>query len=430
MLFIGFFLISPTLSLNHKGLLLASPMLVSHGFMMALLSFFLSFLKFSSEALNLTSASRSVLMPVSVRVNLETFWTWLKSAGLLELERAVVKPLTKNIKMDVGELTLGTQGKVSLTAMLWAGALEASCPFSFCVSGWDGHPGGAAEQQLSVLILFFWAFLSCFRGCNSRRDLNPADLLKSACCWGRHTQFCSPVFSVFFLFGWCLETLWLPLHLFWRMQSGLKECGYTPPDGEVLSELLSLLFKVSFLTYHDLLWPVFTVFAQIRCVWNVIKQYALKTVCPGNPPQCHSLFLDFFFILCQCNVYYTWRSIKCVNSSLLAVSVLRCRPERAGFQSGTGTQHGVVSGFRTSRFTSDRDRSSMSAVMRKQVMLVELLSREEVVKALMWHPGNPAEVWCSKSVRSGLQCLIGDRQTVSRDLLDQKKKVSITTVNI
>lgn len=40
----------------------------------------------------------------------------------------------------------------------------------------------------------------------------------------------------------------------------------------------------NFLTYHDLLWPVFTVFAQIQCVWNVIKQYALKMVCPGNPP--------------------------------------------------------------------------------------------------------------------------------------------------
>ncbi len=40
----------------------------------------------------------------------------------------------------------------------------------------------------------------------------------------------------------------------------------------------------NFLTYHDLLWPVFTVFAQIWCVWNVIKQYALKMVCPGYPP--------------------------------------------------------------------------------------------------------------------------------------------------
>lgn len=89
------------------------------------------------------------------------------------------------------------------------------------------------------------------------------------------------------------EGVWLNTSPFSRCVLGERE----------VSELLSSLFKVGFLTYHDLLWPVFTVFAQIRCVWNVIKQYALKTVCPGNPPQCHCWFLDFFFISCQCNVY-------------------------------------------------------------------------------------------------------------------------------
>lgn len=90
------------------------------------------------------------------------------------------------------------------------------------------------------------------------------------------------------------EGVWLSTSPFSRCVLGERE----------VSQLLSSLFKVGFLTYHDLLWPVFTVFAQIRCVWNVIKQYALKTVCPGNPPQCHCWFLDLFFFSFRVNAMY------------------------------------------------------------------------------------------------------------------------------
>lgn len=144
-----------------------------------------------------------------------------------------------------------------------------------------------------------WAFLSGIRWIwvvILGRKLNPAQLLKSACCWGRPTQFCSLfLFPVFF----CSGGVWRPFGFFSISFGACNQVWRSvvthQPDGEVLSELLSLRFKVSFLTYHDLLRPVFTVFAQIRCVWNVIKQYTLKMVCPGYPPQCHSLFLDFFF---------------------------------------------------------------------------------------------------------------------------------------
>lgn len=152
--------------------------------------------------------------------------------------------------------------------------------------------------QFSSCFSQTWAFLSGIRWIwvvILGRKLSPARLLKSACCWGRPTPFCSLLFSVFF----CSGGVWRPFGFFSICFGACNQVWRSvvthQPDGEVLSELLSLRFKVSFLAYRDLLRPVFTVFAQIRCVWNVMKQYALKMVCPGYPPQCHSLFLDFFF---------------------------------------------------------------------------------------------------------------------------------------
>lgn len=79
----------------------------------------------------------------------------------------------------------------------------------------------------------------------------------------------------------CLNRIPLVVHSGWMWCVQLVD--FCRLDDHITAVDITFLSQ-NFLTYHDLLWPVFTVFAQTRCVWNVMKQYALKMVCPGNPP--------------------------------------------------------------------------------------------------------------------------------------------------
>lgn len=165
--------------------------------------------------------------------------------------------------------------------------LSNNCQFSSCSSQTWAFPSG---------IRWIWVVIL-------GRKLNPAHLLKSACCWGRPTQFCSLFFlcfSVRVVFGDPLASSPSVLAHAIRFEGVWL---HTSPTGRCCQNCCHYVLKSVFeptMTSSDRCSLYLHRFGAFEMSWsNTPWKW-----CPGYPPQCHSLVLDFFFFSFCVNAMY------------------------------------------------------------------------------------------------------------------------------